>query len=260
MANSNLVEKKIQFWKLPLTLSLLLSLLGCISEPESTNETENTPSDNIEQTETPDNSNNEVDIYDYVNQLRTSAGMIPLAKNQELEEAAQNHAVYVTANNMIGHNQLSTLINFTGKTPADRANYTGYSSRFIGEGVATEQSKTAAIDGLFSAIYHRFTLLSTEHNLIGIGFDLFDENEKHGALVHNMGNSQLNALCNNTSFSGTGTVYINQCLNRELKIPVNAFENAIADVKTQNPEVILWPPENASSPRTTRRCSSPARA
>ena len=175
VTNNKLVEKKIKFYLLLIVISLLLIISGCSGKSAP-----------VEKTETPDSSNNNVNIYDYVNQLRGSAGMIPLTRNEQLENAAKNHALYITATNMVGHDEQINLPNFTGESAADGANHTGFLSRTIAEGVATEQSDTAAIDGLFSAIYHRFTLLSAEYDVIGIGFDLFNGNNKQGALVHKM--------------------------------------------------------------------------
>ena len=41
--------------------------------------------------------------YDYLNALRAKAGMIPLRKDFYLQKSAQNHALYLVSNNMVGH-------------------------------------------------------------------------------------------------------------------------------------------------------------
>ncbi|MDX1811806.1 MAG: CAP domain-containing protein [Gammaproteobacteria bacterium] len=186
-----------------------------------------------------------VDAYDYVNYLRQTAGLTTVDKNLLLQDSANNHANYLMSNNITGHDETSGLAGFTGEQPADRANYAGYLSRSVGEGIATQSSYQAAIDGLFSAIYHRFTLLDFAYDEIGISFIESGSSATNGILVHNMGNSLKNDLCSGNSFTGAGTYYYDVCANSSFRIEATQFDNADLTNENQNPLLTVWPPANS---------------
>ncbi len=60
------------------------------------------------------------------------------------------------------------------------------------------------MDGLFSAIYHRFAFLSPGIDEIGVGVTQNEQDSDKSAFVYVMGNSELNRLCSFKSFKGAG--------------------------------------------------------
>ena len=181
-------------------------------------------------------------IYDYLNQLRESAGMIPLTNNTELEKAAANHANYLVDNQQFGHGESASLPGFTGESVADRANHEGYIGRTVGEGISTGTTDFQAMDNLFSAIYHRFTLLDPESNEIGIG-SVKQSTNSDLILVHNIGNNDLMSLCRTDSFSGVGAFYNNVCVD-DTKVGLEAYDKVLLDTRNLNDQLIVWPPVN----------------
>ena len=185
---------------------------------------------------TPDNA------FDYVNHLRQIAGLTVLNWNNQLATAANNHAYYLTINPFSGHSETLGLNGFTGASVFDRVNAAGYLSRAVGEGLATQTNYQAAIDDLFSAIYHRFTLLDFAFNEIGIStFDMIG-NSNQGVIVHDMGNSLRNDLCKGSSFSNIGLYYPNECADPNFRIEATQYDNANKTNEAKNPELVVWPP------------------
>ena len=179
------------------------------------------------------------EVLSYLNYLREGAGMIDLSCNDALKIAAYNHAYYLYVNNATGHEEDADKEGYTGEWPSDRAVYAGYLSRYILENVSVGQKDyNASIDGLFSAIYHRFGFLNTTIDNIGIGIKNVD-------YVYDMGNSDLNSLCGGESYDGSGSYYIDVCADEDLKIYEDDYNNAINDIKKKNPDLIIWPYKNA---------------
>ncbi len=229
-----------------IALALLSSLIvtGCSNDNNAPINT--VPPD----TEIPDPSDPvyvPTDAYDYVNLLRQSAGLSLLSANEQLESAADNHARYLLTNNAQGHIQTLGLDGFSGITPADRANSAGYLSRDVAEGIAEQDSIQSAIDGLFSAIYHRLTLLNFEYDEIGISYVpslSSSTTTSNGVLVHNMANSFKNNLCGGQSFTGNGNYYTSTCLENSFRINAEIYDNVAATNQQKNPTIITWPASN----------------
>jgi len=179
--------------------------------------------------------------YDYLNHIRKSSGMIPLRGNRTLEKSAKNHAQYLTQN-VLDHNQQQDKKSFTGITPADRAIYSGYHSKGVTENFSSGQiDSIASIDGLMSAIYHRFGFLDFIQNEVGIG--IIDH--KDGIrFVYNLGNRQLNELCQKKRFQPSKSYYSSICSGKK-KTPANLFERAEEQTALANPDFVIWPPHEA---------------
>ena len=108
----------------------------------------------------------------YLNALRTASGLAPFSAQSNLIDAAQNHSDYMNTNQSYGHGEDSSLPGYTGSSPSQRAIYAGYFSRKVGENVSYGRlTVEGSIDGLFSAIYHRFGFLSPSYDIIGIGIN-----------------------------------------------------------------------------------------
>ncbi len=188
--------------------------------------------------------------YTYLNTLRTSAGMIVYERDTRLETAALNHAEYNIANSTTGHGETEGNTGFTGATPADRVVFANYPSRSVGEGVSystatgtDEAVSRAAIDGLMAAIYHRFDLLSIVNDEIGMDAS---QSTSAASYVHNNGNAGLATLCDGTSYSGPNTFYVEVCSDTTFRVEASVYDEAQAAVRRQNPQFVLWPPENGT--------------
>ncbi len=231
---------------------LLVTLAGCNSQPASDDankdlqnqELQQQDKDNPEDQQTPidndDQSGAILNVYDYLNQLRNSAGLISVAKNKLLAQAANNHADYLISHNSFGHDEVQGQSGFTGVSASDRVNEVLYFSRNVGEGIATGKNANEAIDNLFSAIYHRFTLMNPDFNEIGISA-ITKNNSPSMILVHNIANSELNQLCQESPFTGSGTYYTNVCKG-EIKLATTKYDQTLTNTRSLNEDIIVWPP------------------
>jgi hypothetical protein len=177
----------------------------------------------------------------YLNSLRSAAGMTTLSSNVNLDTAALNHSTYNQINNFIGHYEsLDFPTGFTGVTPADRVVAAGYLSTTVSENVSydSDGDVNKSIDGLMAAIYHRFGFLADDIDEIGIGVS---SNSNH--YTYNMGNAALNTLCAGPS---AGHGYFNVCADETKFIEGTAYDTAQANIANTNPEMVLWPYENAT--------------
>lgn len=178
---------------------------------------------------------------DYLNTLRTKASMPAFTEQANLQAAAQNHSAYMQTNNTYGHGETSTASGYTGASPSQRASHAGYTTLMVSENVSYGSNATykSSIDGLFSAIYHRFGFLSLSNDEIGIGVS---NNEQF--YTYDMGNSILRGLCLNGIFS-SGTYY-SPCADTTKKISEADYLGRADSIKAASPKFILWPSEDAS--------------
>jgi len=187
----------------------------------------------------------EQNAYNYLNILRQKCGMTTLKYNDILAKSAKNHAKYLVDNNLApGHYEDPGFLGFTGEWPLDRAIYAGYLSRKVSENLsAGDEDSNGSIDGLFSAIYHRFGFLDFSIDEVGVGAYENDNYYYKAIFVYNMGNSLLNSLCSQ-DFTINGAYYYNVCSDMNKNIPKENYDNAITSIEKQNPEVVFWPPKD----------------
>lgn len=182
----------------------------------------------------------------YINELRTRTGMRTLEWNHELERAAKNHANYCVINNSGGHFESEDKSGFTGSDPFERVSSLGYLSRSTGENVSFHKGDadySHSIDGLMSAIYHRFGFLSFDYNEMGsASAHTIDSN----CFVYNMGNTDKNALCMQDGFSQSGKYYSAVCADKKFRISAKVFDGVSNKTQLSNPELVLWPAKNSS--------------
>lgn len=183
------------------------------------------------------------DGYAYMNVLRASAGLNTYRINGQLEESADNHAYYLVVNGLRQHHETPGDTGFTGERPAHRAQATGYQAfGTISEVIAYDSTQIASIDGLMSAIYHRFGLMRNNVDEIGFGFrQQGDDN----AFVGNNSNSKLADLCDGESFDGYGTYY--RMCDPEIRVEESVYTAAANAVRRQNPALVVWPPDQATN-------------
>ena len=163
------------------------------------------------------------DAISYLNEYRRGSGLSGLKQNQILSQAAKNHAEYSAQNEYMGHDETAGRAKFSGADPVSRAIAAGYKSRHILENIAYKSDFKEAVDGLFSAIYHRFAFLNLSVDEVGYALASKD---KFNAFVFEMGNSRLNAFCaRGASDTGAGRFYTNVCTDKNLKIKDAKFDN-----------------------------------
>jgi uncharacterized protein YkwD len=114
----------------------------------------------------------EADALTMVNLRRAQVGLSAWAPNAQLQATARGHSNYLALNNLTGHNQNATQFpnGFTGSTVGTRVNASGYRWTAVGENISFGLGDGfASIDGLMTAIYHRFGLLSSRTTEVGLG-------------------------------------------------------------------------------------------
>ncbi len=131
-----------------------------------------------------------------VNRIRAEAGMTTLQKSKALTNAAANHASYLADHfslqqysSQSGHDEVSGLPGFTGKSPGNRGRFVTYPHQFVTENVSIGNADTkASVGSLMTAIYHRFGFLDFDIDEIGTA----DEDQRY---VYNMGRRDFSLTC-----------------------------------------------------------------
>ena len=178
----------------------------------------------------------------YLNSIRASMNMQNLSENTQLQSAAQAHADYLVQNDESSHDEIEGHKNFTGQRPVHRAFYAGYISTQISENLSTKNySAKSSVDGLLSAIYHRFGFLSPSIDELGIGVTQDKTESSKSAFVYLMGNSESNRLCNENNFIGSGKYFYGVCKDEKHRIKEGTYFHALNYYKKGNPEIILYP-------------------
>ena len=149
-----------------------------------------------------------MDALAYLNHLRGEAGLGAFARSPELTRSAAAHADYLTdfPEDMHDENHPESRF-FSGKELGDRVKKTGYQYLGAQENVSTVSNSEPVgktlqqhlhLDGLMTAIYHRFSLLDANSDEAGIGYTVRNGNH---AFVVNQGNSRANKRCGQTKHS-----------------------------------------------------------
>jgi len=186
---------------------------------------------------------------DYLNTLRIQADLLPFSKESNIEKAAQNHSNYSNAHNE-GHDETEGLSYYTGVEPEDRGYHTGYSSG-LSEVISYGSTGEEAIDLLFSAIYHRFILLSADGNEIGIGI-------KSGIYTLDLGNKWVDSICAGpASTSSSASIAGFYCKDSNKKIDFSAVDIAENKDKKTYGKLTLWPPSQGEGTSTSFYGESP---
>jgi uncharacterized protein YkwD len=184
----------------------------------------------------------------YLNSLRNSAGMIPFIHNIQLESASNNHAKYLTQNNLFSHYESTLYAGFTGVEPADRATFVGYAQKNVGENISSSNGSVQnSIDTLFSAIYHRFAFLNFDYDEIGIGFSQSASYGYENVYNYSMGLSALRTLCESGGSRQETTYYGGICQDKSIQIGVEAYADVLSLNKSYNPDFVIWPSHGMGS-------------
>lgn len=111
----------------------------------------------------------QLDFFTRLNDARTKFGVGLLAQNSAIDTAANNHVLYMGANNITGHFETdSSKPHYTGYQQLDRMNAAGYGGVYGGEDISYTGT-TADFDVLMGTLYHRGGLLSQGIVDVGIG-------------------------------------------------------------------------------------------
>jgi hypothetical protein len=187
------------------------------------------------------------EALNYLNDIREAMGMNTLIYHEELAIAAQAHAEYLVRNQIASHSEKRGVSSFTGETPAERAIHAGYLSRYVSENLSVHNmdAKTS-IDGLFSAIYHRFGFLDFGIDEVGVGVAQNPKKPDQNAFVYLMGTTQINTLCTQTPFKGYGKYVYGICKKMLHRIAQKDYIEAKQSNKQFNPKMILYPYDGQS--------------
>ncbi|CAA6804026.1 MAG: Putative periplasmic protein [uncultured Sulfurovum sp.] len=161
----------------------------------------------------------------YLNFLRVGAGLIPFQSQYQLQQAAKNHANYLTNHFRYGHKQDKVHQDFTGEFASSRVVHTGYPTPLVIENVSTHnQSYKESINGLFSAIYHRLAFLDFRSDAIGIGISQHPQQKQQTAFVYDMSSKNLEMLYKTNP-----------------NVNPQQIQQALDSNKKRNKEVVVYP-------------------
>ncbi len=111
----------------------------------------------------------------WLNFRRAQAGMPALRRDPQLDLAAERHANYQQLNDVVTHDEDSSKAGFVAVTASERLRAAGFplltTSFADGEVIAANgvPDGFAAVEGLLSAIYHRYVVLEPMFNAVGAG-------------------------------------------------------------------------------------------
>lgn len=167
----------------------------------------------------------EMHALNYLNTLRTGAGLLPFQGQAQLNTAARNHADYLTAHLTYGHKENSQHRDFTGEFASSRVRHAGYATSQVIENVSTHnQNYKESVNGLFAAIYHRLAFLDIRSDSIGIGISQNSNRKTQTAFVYDMSSNALEELYASSKIINNKNI-----------------TNALDSNKKRNQKVIIYP-------------------
>ena len=133
----------------------------------TTNQTQSTT--NKTNTNTNNNSNtsgltqDELEVFNLINEQRTKNGLSPLKIDSELQNVARIKAQDMVNNNYFSHTSP------TYGSPFDMMNSFKISYKTAGENIAGNSSNSAAVTAWMNSSGHRANILNSKYNYTGIG-------------------------------------------------------------------------------------------
>ena len=168
--------------------------------------------------------------------------------NENLKKSATSHANYLLTHDVIGHYQEKGTVGFSGVLPRDRVIRAGYKTGMSIENVSSHTiGYEKSVDGLFSAIYHRFGFLDFQVDEIGIGMAQDVQDSAKTAYVYNMGIYEINDLCQKSSYAGEGEYTYHICADENFKIKKSLFDAAYHACYKRNKKVVIYPYDEQSN-------------
>ena len=108
--------------------------------------------------------------FNRLNEIRLSAGLGMVAQNTAMDQAAQAHAEWMIANDVLSHEEVAGTPGFTGENYARRDEHFGYVPVEGGEVMASGAHGDTGVDALVNMVYHRSLILAFEPVDVGIGW------------------------------------------------------------------------------------------
>jgi hypothetical protein len=127
------------------------------------------------------------DMLQLTNQFRYAIGSPTVPTDARLQQAAQNHANYNSANGILGHYETAGHPYYTGYAPRDRLIAQGWTTSFVSE-VATGGTELGGVRQLWDAPYHRLGLMHPNATAIGWGHSELNGRQSNvGDIVYDFG-------------------------------------------------------------------------
>lgn len=168
--------------------------------------------------------------------------------NENLQKSAHLHADYLLRHNVIGHYQEEGKAGFSGILPRDRVINAGYKTGMSIENVSSHTiGYEKSVEGLFSAIYHRFGFLDFQVDEIGIGMGQDNKDSSKTAYVYNMGVYEINDLCKKSSYHGNGEYTYHICADENFRIKKSLFDAGYNACYKRNKKVVIYPYDEQSN-------------
>lgn len=109
------------------------------------------------------------DMLLLTNQMRFAVGAPTIPSDQRVVTAAQNHANYNSANNVLGHYETAGLPYYTGYGPHERVAAAGLNTSFVSEVATSFGGALTGVRQLWDAPYHRLGMMHPNATTIGWG-------------------------------------------------------------------------------------------
>src|SRR6266540_1509577 len=128
------------------------------------------------------------DMLYLTNQMRYAIGAPTLTADARVVAAAQNHANYNSANNILGHFETAGMPYYTGYSARDRVAAMGWSTSFVSEVATGGSDALAGVRQLWDAPYHRLGLMHPSASTMGWGHsDIGGRGSTVGDIAYNFG-------------------------------------------------------------------------
>lgn len=182
--------------------------------------------------------NTALDGYNWINYRRAQLGLSILARNGQVDAAAQGHSNYLRLNNTVSHEQTAGAPGFTGVNLADRLSTAGYAltgGYAIGE-VISATSNTSGFyqaEELITAIYHRFVMFEPVFKEVGTG-------AVTGSGVYTYFTADLTARNGLGPGIGAGRM-INYPANNQTNVPTNFSSDTESPDPVPDQNVVGYP-------------------
>jgi len=171
---------------------------------------------------------------EYLNDMRSHAGLKPFKENAKLGNAAYSHSKYLFMNQVFGHTEEDHFDGFTGSSFIQRVLVKNYTSRFVAEKISSgTRIAEESVDLLFSSVYDRHTFLNPEYDEVGIGIfqDYFS---------YELGNMSLASICGDHD-DGIVDGLSGICGDANNDIREKDYLWAKNKDKSKAPRAVIWP-------------------
>ena len=112
----------------------------------------------------------QADMLQTLNDHRFAVGAPTIAADARVNNAAQNHANYSSANGVMGHYETAGLPYYTGYAPRDRLIAAGWTTSFVSEVATGGNTAISGVNQLWDAPYHRLGMMHPNSVATGWGY------------------------------------------------------------------------------------------